>query len=83
MNGKISAFCDASREPRKQPPTLAQPRLLGLRRCSLSAAAGRSGGRGEGMVGGDRQKGGLAAQPALPTEFQAGVKQTHIRKPFV
>lgn len=57
------------------------PPPSGLRRCSLSAAAaaGRAVGEARAPWVRTRQKEGLAAQPAQPTELQAGVKQTHIR----
>lgn len=62
--------------PRVSLAALSAP-LFSLRRLEKDGWA-RRGPRGR-----DRQKEGLAAQPAQPTEYQAGVKQTHIRKLFV
>lgn len=46
------------------------PRLFGLLGCS-SPLLPREGWVGEAEVGGDKQKEGLAAQPALPTEVSS------------
>lgn len=59
----------------------ARPWLPCLRRCFASAAARRTGGRGEGTAGGTGGE-GLVAQPAQPTEYRAGMKHTHTRKLF-
>lgn len=62
--------------PRVALAALSAP-LFSLRRRAKDGWA-RRGPRGR-----DRQKEGLAAQPAQPTEYQAGMKQAHIRKLFV
>lgn len=62
-----------------EPPHVAAPARRAAGTHSLPAARiGKGGGRGaRGPVGGDEQKDELAAQPARPTEFRAGVRQTH------
>lgn len=79
MNGNI---CTSRRQPRAAGTASLQPPSVGAAVLSpppAAAAAGRAVGEARAQWVGTRQKEGLAAQPAQPTEFQAGVKQTHIR----